>query len=167
MQMKAEVMQMKACRVCPNGCGDNFYATAHVTQLWKVDGFGNFIETAEDCSQVTHKLDEDDEWACAICGIVAVTLTSDDYEGSFEYGGYHFKPYRKFMDKDGDFRDVMLRNKSDFALGISNYEWSKCDYSYKSFYDAAGSDMDLFRCVENGKIYVPHENELFHYREPE
>ncbi|MDR1668913.1 MAG: hypothetical protein LBR76_03020 [Oscillospiraceae bacterium] len=102
--------------------------------------------------------------------------------GVFEYGGYHFKPVRQFMDGEtvrpltGDSRpwkndaQYAMRNMaSDFSLGISAYDWKKTDaaYSIDSFYEASGGNTaDIFRCIENGKLYVPGENELFLYSEP-
>ena len=94
--------------------------------------------------------------------------------GVFKFGNYHFKPYRKYskgeMSKDKTVSDSTLRRmSSDFGLGVSAYEWKKdgTDYSHANFYAASGnSDADIFVCVENGKLYVPAENELFLYKEP-
>ncbi len=58
---------------------------------------------------------------------------------------------------------------SDFSLGISAYNWKKNDavYSIDTFYAASGGSIaDIFKCLENGKLYVPGENELFRYNEP-
>ena len=39
--------------------------------------------------------------------------------------------------------------------------------SHEKFYAASGdSQCDIFRCIENGKLYVPCANELFRYNEP-
>jgi hypothetical protein len=84
----------------------------------------------------------------------------------FEYGGFHFKPERKFEKRDGDFNAQMRRMTSERYMGISAYEWGKTDYSHAKFYEAANSEADVFKCVENGKLYVPCENELFRYDEP-
>jgi hypothetical protein len=85
----------------------------------------------------------------------------------FEYGGYHWRPYRKFEKRDGDFNKQMNRVSSDRSLGIATYDWGKTEYSHASFYAASGeSEADIFRCVENGKLYIPCENELFQYKEP-
>ena len=85
----------------------------------------------------------------------------------FEYSGKHFKPYRKFTKRDGDFRKQLCNAINDRELGISKYEWQKSDYDYTEFYTASGnSDFDIFRCIENGKLYVPGQNELFKYNEP-
>jgi|GEM_PF-1085514 len=166
--------------VCPNACGDEFITTAHVMQDWKVDGTGNFIETANNCLEVTHAPSDGNLWTCAVCGSEAAALDDSEYAGSFEYGGYHFKPYRKFEETENnrqlendsrewknDVQFAMRNMRSSFALGISRYSWGKCSYSYEDFYEkSGGSDADIFQCVENGKIYVPAENELFEYTKP-
>jgi len=54
--------------VCPNGCNTNFIVTAHVTQDWKVNSEGFFVESINDCVEVTHKPNEDDVWVCDTCG---------------------------------------------------------------------------------------------------
>ena len=53
---------------CPKCGAENFEVTAHVTQDWKVDGYGNFLESLEDCVEVTHYPDDEDMWTCANCG---------------------------------------------------------------------------------------------------
>lgn len=59
---------------------------------------------------------------------------------------------------------IYNRISSDRDLGMSKYEWAKHPYSHESFYKAAkNSASDLFRCVKNGNIYIPGENELFLY----
>jgi uncharacterized protein (UPF0297 family) len=84
----------------------------------------------------------------------------------FKFCGYHFKPYRQFEKCDGDFNAQMRRISSERNMGIANYEWGKMDYSHAKFYEIAKSDADIFTCLENGKLYVPCENELFRYNEP-
>jgi len=98
--------------------------------------------------------------------------------GVFEYGGYHFKPDRQFHKGEvtrrlkGDSRPwktdaayAMQNMSSDFGLGLSKYDWKKAEYSYEGFYTASGnSEANIFKCVENGRYYVPHENELFQYK---
>ena len=40
----------------------------------------------------------------------------------------------------------------------------KTIYSHKNFYEASGnSKCDVFKCLENRKLYLPAENELFEY----
>jgi hypothetical protein len=100
----------------------------------------------------------------------------------FEYGGHHFKPVRQFRDGEivnplandsrpwkQDAQYAMRNMMSDFSLGISSYDWNKTDaaYSTDAFYAASGDcTADIFKCIENGKLYVPGENELFRYNEP-
>lgn len=59
---------MKNRKVCPVCGGTEFLVTAHVTQGWKVDGNGNFIECTNECDEVTHTPDDEDMWQCAKCG---------------------------------------------------------------------------------------------------
>lgn len=87
---------------------------------------------------------------------------------TFEYGGYHFTPYRQFGKKEGDFFVLSRRLEIDRDMGLSAYpERQKFPYVYKDFY-AASTDKtcDIFRCEENGRVYVPGERELFLYHEP-
>ena len=58
-------MQKKKCPKCGSGI---FYVTAHVTQDWEVDEYGNFINVVDDCVEVTHHADDDDMWECVTCG---------------------------------------------------------------------------------------------------
>lgn len=55
---------MKRCPKC--GC-KTFYVTAHVVQDWKVNEYGDYLETMEDCIEVVHYPDDDDIWSCANC----------------------------------------------------------------------------------------------------
>lgn len=59
--------------------------------------------------------------------------------------------------------DILAARRRCFISNLNLYE-SKYPYSYDSFY-AASPDMecDLFRCVENGKLYLPCENDLQEY----
>lgn len=52
---------------CPQCGAESFEVTAHVTQGWKIDCYGVFIECTEECEEVTHQPDEDDMWYCANC----------------------------------------------------------------------------------------------------
>jgi len=87
---------------------------------------------------------------------------------TFEYGGHHFTPVRQFQKKEGDFFALSKRIESDPELGFSEYEQrQKFPYHYKEFY-AASTDRtcDIFRCEENGRLYVPASRELFIYHDP-
>jgi hypothetical protein len=81
-------------------------------------------------------------------------------EKDFEYNGYTFRPIGK---KNMYFEEACRRISSDRDLGISTYSWSKGEkYNYDEFYKASGnSQSDLFLCLENGKVYIPGNNELF------
>lgn len=52
---------------CPECGAEAFIVTAHVTQDWKIDGNGNFLEEIESYVEVTHEPNEDDLWQCANC----------------------------------------------------------------------------------------------------
>ena len=60
-------------KVCPTDPTHNrFIATAHVTEDWIVDGFGDFIELATTPpGEVVHRPDAEDIWTCAFCGTEA------------------------------------------------------------------------------------------------
>ena len=58
-------MAKKKCPACGH---DEFTVTAHVTQTWRVDANGNFMNEISGCDDVTHKPDDQDLWTCAKCG---------------------------------------------------------------------------------------------------
>ena len=49
----------------------SFEVTAHVTQDWKIDCNGTFLEALNECVEVTHYPDEADIWSCANCDFSA------------------------------------------------------------------------------------------------
>lgn len=55
-------------RICPYCGNDTFITTAHVTQDWVVDSYGNFIKCLNDAVEVTHEPDPDNTWQCTKCG---------------------------------------------------------------------------------------------------
>ena len=81
---------------------------------------------------------------------------------TFEYGGYHFTPIRKFHKKEGDFFAISKRLASDPNLGLCTYQdRQKAPYDYKDFYTVStDKECDIFRCEENGLLYVPGKNEF-------
>ena len=82
---------------------------------------------------------------------------------SFEFRGYHFTAVGK-LPTGYDINEISKVIASDRELGMSSYDWAKHTYSHYSFYLASGdSQADLFRCLENGKVYLPGDNELFCY----
>lgn len=93
-------------------------------------------------------------------------------EDEFIYGGYHFTPYGLFSEKENsDFKYLTRKLRTDTELGFFVADniagrTRKYRYNYKAFYAAAGnSTFDIFKCSENGKLYVPGAFELFGYTE--
>ena len=88
---------------------------------------------------------------------------------TFDYGGYNFFTVRKLEGAESGFFAISKRISIDAELGLceEGYAYpSKFPYSYDDFYKAAGGhEYDLFRCVENGKIYIPCHHDLQIYRE--
>ena len=87
----------------------------------------------------------------------------------FEYGGYHYIPERKLSPEENDFAKINRNLKIDVELGFCkpNYAYSsKYPYSYEAFYaSASDKTCDLYRCVENGRLYMPCGNDLQEYVE--
>ena len=82
---------------------------------------------------------------------------------SFEYNGYHFEP-TGILPAGRTLKEISNETISNNALGMSAYEGATHPYSYEAFYNAANSSSaDIFKCVENGRLYIPGENELFEY----
>lgn len=83
----------------------------------------------------------------------------------FKYSNYHFEPERNLKEcEDKNLYTLSKHLRSDRELGMCDYDWKKYNYSLKKFYKAScGSKCDLFRCVENGKLYIPGEHELFEF----
>jgi len=101
--------------------------------------------------------------------------------GVFEYGGYHFMPYRQFHNGEvvrhleGDSRphkmDVQyaMRNlETDYNLNLHNTGSVDGQWSYEDFYAASGgSEADIFICIENDDLYAPATNKLYRYKSPQ
>ena len=82
---------------------------------------------------------------------------------SFEYNGYHFEP-TGILSARRTLKEISNETISNNTLGMSAYEGATHPYSYEEFYNAANSSSaDIFKCVENGRLYIPGENELFEY----
>jgi hypothetical protein len=88
----------------------------------------------------------------------------------FEYGGFHFKPERKFEKRDGNYFQQDRNSEYDHSIGISSDGYAatnSCDYSREQFYTASGSsDVDIFRCLEDNKLYIPRDKVLLRYYDP-
>ena len=83
-------------------------------------------------------------------------------------------PVRKFERRDGDFFQITRRLRLDIGLGIFREGYCRGEetgvvpYSHAAFYQASTEkEYDIFRCVENGKLYVPCEYGLQEYMEPQ
>lgn len=79
--------------VCPECGGREFITGAAVTQDWKVDQYGNFIEQVTACNDVLNGPDDDNIWTCAACGAEAIIVDEDEAEEAV-------KPQWKLLDKD-------------------------------------------------------------------
>lgn len=61
---------MKA--VCPNSPEHKtFYTTAHMSETWKVDEEGNWLETTDDPGEIVARPDPGNTWQCTVCGAAA------------------------------------------------------------------------------------------------
>ena len=80
----------------------------------------------------------------------------------FKYGGYHFIPGTglKLPGRDRDCA-ISRRQRTDKELGLCRPGMlmkANIHYSHKGFYAASpDKECDLFRCLENGKLYLPAE----------
>jgi len=89
----------------------------------------------------------------------------------FIYGGYHFVPHRKFHRRksEKDFFAVNQKLRTDWGLGMFSDQHRaehKTVYNYDDFYAAStDKECDIFRCIENDRLYVPGANELFEFVE--
>lgn len=55
---------MKRCPKCGH---DTFYVSAHVVQCWIVNENREYLQTENECEEVTHLPDDDDIWQCTKC----------------------------------------------------------------------------------------------------
>jgi len=97
---------------------------------------------------------------CFWCGS-DVEITSACYK----YGGYHFEPCGK-LEKVDDVSELVL--VPDEELGFFDSDWGgrkrRHLYNRIAFYASVeDSECDIFRCLENGRLYVPCEHELFRF----
>lgn len=87
---------------------------------------------------------------------------------AFEYGGKHFTPERQFEPQGQHHNLIPLsRLRKDTGLDLHGPHPGEFAYSHDGFYAASTvKDCDIFRCVENGRLYVPCEEGLRLYEEP-
>ncbi len=88
---------------------------------------------------------------------------------TFEYGGYHFLPVG-VINRTKTHEEISKKIASDKTMGIWSasynkiYGKGKVEYTHKGFYSACGNIFcDVFKCLENGKYYMPGANEIFLY----
>lgn len=85
----------------------------------------------------------------------------------FEYGGKHFLPVGI---QSASIYEVSKHINTDRELKFwdrnneSVYGKANISYSHSDFYAACNNiKCDIFKCLENGKCYLPCEHELFEY----
>lgn len=154
-EYRTDINQIIFCKggngASPNGHGMSIYA----------DYLATGIKTQFDRSDILGELKPEHypEWAEK-----RIAVTNEFYrnENVFEYGGKHFLAVGVFPPKkELDFRGNLW---NDRELNFKTRNGDKRPYTYRSFIDATkGVACDVFRCYENGKLYVPGENELFGY----
>ena len=87
----------------------------------------------------------------------------------FEYGGYHFIPERQLKGAEAGFYAISKKLCEDRELGFCEEGYvypSKFPYSHGAFMRAStDKECDLYRCVENGKLYIPCNYDLQIYQE--
>lgn len=84
----------------------------------------------------------------------------------FEYGGLHFIPEQRF-EPAGQSHSIIPLSHIRQGQNLAFPGPSVFAYSHDAFYKASATkDCDIFRCVENGQLYVPCEDGLRLYEEP-
>lgn len=85
-------------------------------------------------------------------------------EGVFEYQGYHFEAVG-VLPEGIEGKDLVAQTRSNTELHLSTYHTEDFPkYSYDDFYAVSNAPtVDVFRCLETGRNYIPGENELFGY----
>ena len=80
----------------------------------------------------------------------------------FEFGNMHFLGVGQLPPPKE--RDLSQTLCYDSDIAFESHNGDAVQYNRVDFLNAAAnSKCDVFRCYENGKLYVPAENELFQY----
>lgn len=186
------IMDMEATLICPDGLTAEGYKTLSL-RVKKVEYtfvFSNKDETLQPMPSPSESIRYsvkgfEKAFICAEGIVYAIEVLSFClYDGdtsslgyeyallpyetfSYEYGGKHFVPHSKLEDGATIF-NVNLR--TDFELGFFDYDSPharhrmKFQYNHENFYKAMHNcEMDIFECVENGKLYIPGNDTLFIY----
>ncbi len=154
-EYRTDINQIIFCKngngASPNGHGMSIYA----------DYLATGTKTQFDRSDILGELKPEyyPEWAEK-----RIAVVNEFYRNTnvFEYGDKHFLGVGVFPPKNE--RDFSRTLWNDRELKFKSRNGDERPYTYRSFMDASkGVDCDVFRCYENGKLYVPGENELFGY----
>jgi len=124
MALHRELLRRAA--YCPERCEDGkFYFTAHVTQEWIIDEFGNFEESVVGAEEVTHGPTSTDYWSCTTCGAEAkfrevpvVGLSLGEIMELAEKAGY---------DWDGEEQKAIVEILGPTGTYEDLPDWQKCD----------------------------------------
>jgi hypothetical protein len=118
---------------CPNNPNHKTFLTgATVSQVWKVDETGEYLETVEDCSDVfAHPSTDGNMWECAECGAEGVH-EKPDYPDTTEATANSDDPYKTFIVEVGldelhstdfsGFLDILCEATGNPGLMDVNYE---------------------------------------------
>lgn len=68
---------MASKHICPKCGGRTFSTPAHVMQDWKVNEDGEFIETLDECLQVSFEPSDGNIWSCTDCEEEAVIVPEE------------------------------------------------------------------------------------------
>lgn len=89
-------------------------------------------------------------------------------KNTFTYNGFTFRPVRQLNKKENamdlaSFTCRFLKSNLDRQKQFSVYDDGK--WNYGKFYECArtvgAGEIDIFKCLDDGKLYIPGQNELF------
>lgn len=124
---------MKTIKVCPVCGAKRFNVTAHVTQRWEVDEYGQYSKTLAECEEVTHDPDDDDIWTCAECGHDA-----PGSEFNKEVEEKTKKPdFAPFLDDNEKMVDFVMLSKEEFLASYSYLTEEEYDMTAEAVIKAA------------------------------
>lgn len=154
-EYRTDINQVIFCKggngASPDGHGMSIYA----------DYLATGIKTQFDRCDILGELKPEHypEWAEKRIAVVNEFYRN---ENVFEYGGKHFLGIGIFPPKkERNFKGTLW---NDRELKFKTRNGDERPYTYRSFMNATnGVACDVFKCYENGKLYVPGENELFGY----
>jgi hypothetical protein len=134
--------------------------------------------TAADC--VPGGLDESlqDKLVVIKPEVLSPEYRTADHQLKIVQGGFGANPNSRgnavfckdlYSDKETRFERYDIAGVIDPAK-LPNWAKDKIDFlealKEPGVFASGESEVDIFKCVENGKLYVPCENELFRYTEP-